>query len=121
MKQTILIAFVLLLIRIASAQVFKITDLGPLAPTAINDFGLVAGNLNGHPFIWTQFGSVDLGTLAGGTFGSAAAINDFAVVAGTADGLGTLVFPGNTSINQECSDLTQPFVWTPSKGTQGLG
>ena len=104
------------------AQVYKVTDLGPLAPTAINNWGQVAGNLKGHAFIWTQWGSLDLGTLAGGTFSSAMAINDFGAVAGTADGPFTIISPYSPyPPNQECSDLTQPFVWTPKKGMQGLG
>jgi probable HAF family extracellular repeat protein len=110
-----------LLSPLTVAQVYKVTDLGLLAPTAINDWGQVAGNLNGHAFIWTTRGSLDLGTLAGGTFSSAAAINDFAVVAGTADGPGTVISPFPSIQNQECSDLTQPFVWTPKNGMQGLG
>lgn len=107
---------------LAVTQVYKVTDLGPLAPTAINNWGQVAGNLNGHAFIWTKWGSLDLGTLAGGTFSRALAINDFAAVTGTADGPGTVISqdPGLVP-NQECSDLTQPFVWTPRKGMQGLG
>ena len=105
------------------AQVYKVTDLGPLAPTAINNWGQVAGNLNGHAFIWTQWGSLDLGTLAGGTFSHAAAINDLGSVTGTADGPFTVIspfpFPGYG--NQECSNLPQPFVWTPRHGMHGLG
>ena len=107
---------------LALTQVYKVTDLGPLAPTAINNWGQVAGNLSGHAFIWTQWGRLDLGTLAGGTFSSAAAINDFGEVAGTADGPGTVISPEPSIVpNQQCSDLTQPFVWTPRKGMQGLG
>jgi probable HAF family extracellular repeat protein len=106
---------------LAVTQVYKVTDLGPLAPTAINNWGQVVGNLNGHAFIWTQWGSLDLGTLAGGTFSRAAAINDFAVVTGTADGPGTVISTSPFFQNQECSDLTQPFVWTPKNGMGGLG
>lgn len=108
-----------LISTLAVTQVYKVTDLGPLTPTAINNLGQVAGNLNGHAFIWTKRGSLDLGILPGGTFSSAAAINDLAVVSGTADGPGTVILPYPP--NQECSDLTQPFVWTPKKGMQGLG
>ncbi len=105
---------------LAATQVYKVTDLGPLAPTAINNWGQVAGNLNGHAFIWTQWGRLDVGTLAGGTFSSALAINDFAVVAGTADGPATVM---NFYLNKEvqCSDFVQPFVWTPRNGMRGLG
>jgi uncharacterized membrane protein len=108
---------------LAVTQVYHVTDLGPLAPTAINNWGQVAGNLNGHAFIWTQWGSLNLGTLAGGTFSSALAINDFAEVAGTADGPYTVISPNPIVYgpNQECGDVPQPFVWTPTKGMRGLG
>ena len=36
MKQRILIVFVLFLVPIAGAQVYTVTDLGQLSPTAIN-------------------------------------------------------------------------------------
>src|ERR1039458_4205399 len=86
---------------LAVTQVYKVTDLGPLAPTAINNWGQVAGNLDGHAFIWTQWGSQDLGILAGGTFSSAAAINDFGIVAGTADGPGTVISTDPSLPNQD--------------------
>ena len=123
MKQKILLAFlVLLFVPIASAQVYKITDLGPLSPTAINFWGQVVGNLNGEAFIWAQFGGLKgLGKLPGGTSSYAASINDLGVVTGTADGTGTVISPFPSIPNQECSDLTQPFVWTPRNGMQGLG
>jgi probable HAF family extracellular repeat protein len=129
MKQRILIAFVLLLVPIAGAQVYTITDLGPLSPTAINTWGQVVGNLNGKAFIWTQSsGRKGLGTLTGGTHSYASGINDLGVVTGTADGAGTVIsegvpqFPDSSPPpNQECSDLTQPFVWTPRNGMKGLG
>ena len=121
MKQTILIAFVLLLVPIASAQVYKITDLGPLSPTAINIWGQVVGNLNGQAYIWTQFaGPQGLGTLTGGTSSYAASISDLGVVAGTADGPATVISQDPSFPNEECSDLTQPFVWTARNGMQGL-
>ncbi len=130
MKQRILIAFLSLLVPIASAQVYTITDLGPLSPTAINIWGQVVGNSNGQAFIWTQFaGRKRLGRLTGGTSSYAASINDLGVVTGTADGPGTVISNGvgqpplypSPPPNQECSDLTQPFVWTARKGMQGLG
>ena len=83
------------------AQVYKVTDLGPLAPTAINNWGQVVGNLNGQALLWTQWGNLDLGTLAGGTFSNAAAINDFGAVAGTANGLGTVISHEPGVPNQE--------------------
>ena len=122
MKQRNLIAFVLLLVPIASAQVYTITDLGPLSPTAINIWGQVVGNLNGKAFIWTQFsGRKSLGILTGGTSSYAASINDFGVVTGNADGPGTVISQSPFAPNQECTDLTQPFLWTPKSGMQGLG
>ncbi|MGB8580377.1 MAG: hypothetical protein WCD47_06115 [Candidatus Sulfotelmatobacter sp.] len=130
MKQRILIAFLSLLVPIASAQVYTITDLGSLSPTAINIWGQVVGNSNGQAFIWTQFtGRKRLGRLTGGTFSYAASINDLGVVTGTADGPGTVISNGvgqpplypAPPPNQECSDLTQPFVWAPRKGMMGLG
>ena len=122
MKSRILIAFVLLLVPIASAQVYTITDLGPLSPTAINIWGQVVGNSNGQAFVWTQFaGRKRLGTLAGGTFSYAASINDLGVVTGTADGPGTVISQDPSFPSKECSDLTQPFVWMSRKSLQGLG
>jgi uncharacterized membrane protein len=122
MKQRFLIAFVLLLVPISSAQVYKITDLGSLSPTAINFWGQVVGNFDGQAFIWAQFaGPKGLGTLTGGISSYAAGINDLGAVTGTADGLGTVISRIPSFANQECSDLTQPFVWTPRNGMQGLG
>jgi len=106
----------------AMAQRYTITDLGPLGPTGINSWAQVVGNYNGRAFFWTKWdGMRNLGTLAGGTFSRAAAINDVGVVTGTADGLGTVVSPDPDFPNQDCSDLTQPFVWTQRKGLRGLG
>ena len=104
---------------LASAQVYTITDLGPLSPTAVNIWGQVVGNLNGQAFISTRFaGQKGLGTLTGGTFSNAASINDLGAVTGTADGPATIVGQGT---KQVCSDLTQPFVWTRENGMRGLG
>jgi probable HAF family extracellular repeat protein len=120
MKQRILIAFVLLLVPIAGAQVYTITDLGPLSPTAINTWGQVVGNRGGHAWIWTRFGGFeDLGLLPGGNFSMAASINDLGEVVGTADGIGVesyADFPAN-----QCTGLIQPFVWTRTTGMNGLG
>ena len=96
---------------LASAQVYTIKDLGPLSPTAINKWGQVVGNFNGQAFIWTRSaGRKRLGILPGGTF-SAAAINDLGVVAGTGNGSGT-VGSGSSDRGSQCTDLTQPFLWT---------
>jgi len=107
---------------LAVTQVYKVTDLGPLAPTAINMWGQVVGNLNGQAYIWTQFaGLKGLGTLTGGTSSYAASINDLGAVTGTADGPFTLISPYPSLPNEYCSDLTQPFVWTAGQGMHGLG
>jgi probable HAF family extracellular repeat protein len=120
MKLTTLIGFVLLLVTVASAQVYTITDLGQFSPTAINALGQVAGNYNGQANIWSFGRRTALGLLPGGSFSWAAAINDSGVVTGTADGPGQIVsIDGGSPI--ECSDLIQPFVWTPQKKMLGLG
>jgi probable HAF family extracellular repeat protein len=107
---------------LAVTQVYQVTDLGQLSPTAINDGGQVVGNQNGQAFLWTQSaGPVGLGTLTGGTSSYAASINDLGAVVGNADGPGTVVSPVSEYPNVQCSDLTQPFVWIPSSGMQGLG
>ncbi len=123
MKHKILIGFLFLLsVPIASAQLYTITDLGQLSPTAINIWDQVVGNFNGHAFLWERGqGMRDLGLLPGGTSSYAISISDLGVVTGTADGAGTVISPESSFPNQECSDLTQPFVWTPQKGMQGLG
>jgi probable HAF family extracellular repeat protein len=122
MKPKTLIAFVLFIVPIASSQVYTITDLGQLSPTAINAWGQVAGNLNGQAFVWAPFaGLKGLGILAGGTSSYAANINDFGAVTGTADGPSLVISQDAFAPNQECSDLTQPFVWTLKGGMKALG
>ena len=55
MKQRILITFVvLLLVPIASAQVYTITDLGSLSPTAINSWAQVVGNCGVQMRSWLR-------------------------------------------------------------------
>jgi len=103
-----------------SQAAYLIMDLGPLSPTGINAWDQVVGNYNNQAYLWT-FGQMRrLGTLSGGTFSFAAAINDRSVVTGTADGPGTVISP-DSSPNQQCSDLTQPFVWKARSGMRGLG
>jgi probable HAF family extracellular repeat protein len=115
------LVFFLAISALAAAQVYTVTDLGPLAPTSINSWAQVVGNYNGHAFIWTQWGGMrDLGLLPGGTFSQAAAINDLGRVTGTADGPGTIVWP-DSSFTVDCNDLTQTFLWIPNRGMQGLG
>jgi uncharacterized membrane protein len=126
MKQPVLIAFVFLLMPIANAQLYSITDLGSLSPTAVNTWGQVVGSRNGHASIWTRWsGTRDLGTLPGGTFSSAAAINDLGVVTGIADGPGTAVSPYPGTPNLACGDLIEPVVWKKGRiralGTLGFG
>jgi probable HAF family extracellular repeat protein len=107
---------------VASAQDYTVTDLGPLAPTAINSWAQVVGNLNGHAFIWARGrGRRNLGLLSGGTFSSAAAINDRGAVVGTADGVGTITPRDPSLASQLCNDLTQSFIWTAQSGMRGLG
>jgi hypothetical protein len=99
--------FLCLISPLGVAQVYTVTDLGPIEPTAINTWGQDVGNYDGHAFIRTKTGGMrDLGTQAGGTFSRAVAINDLGVVAGTANGPGTVVsrFPDEPS--QQCDDLT---------------
>ncbi len=111
-----------LISQLAVSQHYTVTDLGPLFPTAINTWGQVVGNVNGHAFVWTKTrGLRDLGTLPGGTYSSATGINDLGAVTGTADGFGTVISLDSDHPNRECSDLIQPFVWTQRSGMQGLG
>jgi uncharacterized membrane protein len=106
----------------AMAQRYAVTDLGPLAPTGINSWAHVVGNYQGNAYLWSKRdGMRDLGILAGGTFSRAAAINDLGAVTGTADGPGTVFSADPNYVSQNCSDLTQPFVWTNRKGMRGLG
>ena len=121
--RTLLALLSLACVPVVSAQVYTITNLGNFSPTAINSWGQVVGNRNGEAFIWAQFtGLKGLGKLSGGTASYAASINDLGVVTGTADGAGTVISQDPTIYpNEECSDVTQPFVWAPVKGMKGLG
>jgi uncharacterized membrane protein len=121
-KRIILPACLFLLVPIATAQLYTVTDLGPVTPTAINIWAQVVGSNNGQAFIWSRSqGMRNLGIMPGGTFSMAGGINDLGVVTGTADGPGTVTSLIPSFPNQDCSDLIQPFVWTPTKGMQGLG
>jgi len=107
---------------VASAQRYAITDLGAFSPTAINTQGHIAGNLDGHAYIWTFQGLQNLGALTGGKASSAATINDAGEVAGMADGPAAVYGVGAAyGLEQNCSDVNQAFVWTKAKGMQGLG
>jgi uncharacterized membrane protein len=115
--------FVCLITGFAVSQsTYVVTDLGSLSPTGINSWAQVVGNHHGQAYMWTLGHKRSLGTLPGGTFSFAAAVNDLDVVTGTADGPGTVISPSPTTLpNQECTDLIQPFLWTPKNGMQGLG
>jgi probable HAF family extracellular repeat protein len=106
------------------AQMYTVTDIGALtSPRGISVSGEVVGDFNEHAFIWTSAnGFQDLGTLLGGTFSHAAGINDQGTVVGTADGEGIVIstFP-DILPDEECNDLIQPFLWTPTGGMRGLG
>jgi len=105
---------------LAVGQVYTVTDLGRLAPTAINFWDQVVGNLNGHAFMWTKSGGLkNLGTLPNGSSSSAAAINDLGAVVGVADGSATVVSPNGHVYT--CADVPQGFVWTSKNGMQGFG
>lgn len=123
LKHRILLVFLFLLyVSTANAQLYTITDLGPISPTAINSWDQVAGNYNGHAYLWEPGRRMrDLGTLSGGTSSYAASINDLGVVTGTADGAGTVISTDSAFPDEPCSDLTQPFVWTAKTGMTGIG
>jgi hypothetical protein len=113
-KRTLVLGLLVLCLisQLAVAQHYTITDLGPLSPTAINTWGQVVGNLNGHAFMWTKVGGLrDLGLLPGATFSTAAAVNDSGVVTGTSDGPGTL----HGDVTVDCTHLAQPYAWSALK------
>lgn len=104
------------IISVASAQVYTVTDLGQLSPTAINIWGQVAGNRNGHAFLWSRWnGTRDLGVLPGGTFSSATSINDLGEVVGSGD------LPTTASCDGFLIPQTVAFLWTRTHGMQSLG
>lgn len=122
MKQLAVLALACLvvspvLVPVASAQDYTVTDLGQISPVGINLWGEVAGNLNnGHAALWIPSGRIlDIGVLPGGKFSVAAGINDLGTITGTADGPGVVtgsILAGTVS----CSDIFQPFVWTLRHG-----
>lgn len=123
MNKTILIlSVVALTISVADAQVYTITDLGAFSPTAINDWGEVAGNSESRAYLWdASTGWQDLGSIPGGAFSQASAISDAGVVVGVAEGAGTILFSDPLLPSSfECGDFFQPFVWTRSAGMSGL-
>ncbi|HEY7095597.1 MAG TPA: hypothetical protein VH437_02655 [Terriglobales bacterium] len=116
---TAVVSLFLVFVEASSAQTYSITDIGRLSPAAINMWGQVVGDYNGHAFLWTKWGGMqDLGTLAGGTYSSAGAINDLGVVTGVADGPGTIWAESYPPLS--CDALNQPFTWTKRTGMVGL-
>jgi probable HAF family extracellular repeat protein len=107
-------AMALILVPLAPAQSYTVTDLGVLpggtysVPTAVNDLGQVVGfsvvdNQN-HAFLWTLAGGMqDLGTLSGDTASQAEGINNSGVVVG-----------------ESSSNLSHPFIWTAGGGMRRL-
>jgi len=118
MKLKVLLALVFVLVQVAGAQRYRITDLGSLEPVAINTWGEIAGNLNNnHAFVRTIWGGVfDLGLLPGGTFSKAAKINDLGEITGSADGPATMVDDVDSTKTASCTSMIQPFLWSPRKG-----
>jgi probable HAF family extracellular repeat protein len=126
MKRTIsTLLFVCFTHVLAIAQVYTITDLGPLTPTAINNLGEIVGNYNDQAYLWNFGHTQALGLLPGGDFSIPAAINDRGTVVGVADGTATLVsyYPGSpqTPHSFTCADVPQGFGWTSKQGIQGFG
>jgi probable HAF family extracellular repeat protein len=115
----------LMLVPCVSAQRYTVVDLGLASPTAINEWGQIVGNYNGHAYIRNGLqGWHDLGLMPGGTFAQANAISDDGIVAGEADGPGTVTVQTTNPIyptSVACSDLAQPFVWSDQSGIVGLG
>jgi probable HAF family extracellular repeat protein len=110
-------AMALILVPLAGAQSYTITDLGTLGGAyswayAINDSGAVAGTADTSSgstdaFLWTASGGMqDLGTLPGGSASYGAAVNDSGAVAGTA---------------LTSSSELHAFLWTSATGMQDLG
>jgi probable HAF family extracellular repeat protein len=131
MKQRILIAFVLFVVPVASAQVYRVTDLGTLPggsfseAAGVNDLGQVVGrsevlnsfsNLVTHAFLWRKNGGMqDLGTLPALKgfdyeepyfLSSATALNFFGLVVGS-----SWVTPESDAA----------FLWSKNGGMQDLG
>jgi len=85
----------------AGAQRYHIASL-PGSPSAVNNVGQVAGaGFTAHAFLWSKTGgTLDLGTLPGGTYSQAYVINDSGQVTGYA----------NTATEGHA------FFWSPSTG-----
>jgi probable HAF family extracellular repeat protein len=97
---------VLILMSLAGAQSYTVTDLGPTSAFAVNDRGQVAGSNGGQAFVWTSTtGAHLLGSLGGGV-SLAASINNLLQVVGYS------FLPSGTY---------HAFLWTPIGGMQDLG
>lgn len=120
MKRLLLFAITLsFLVPAGNAQIYSISDLGPLQPKAINSWAQIVGNINGQAYLWSRTGGLEgLGLLPGGTSSTPTALNDHGVVVGEADGLATVTGDGLTFT---CLDVPQGFQWTRSGGMTGLG
>jgi probable HAF family extracellular repeat protein len=100
------------------AQMYTITDLGPLSPTAINNLGQVVGNSSDHAFLWsTSDGMEDLGVLPGGTYSRANDINDIGTIVGASDAP-SMPF---CETYWGCVNVLHGAVWTRSTGIVDLG
>jgi probable HAF family extracellular repeat protein len=115
----------LVLARVGTAQVYKITDLGSLGGAGdaseamgVNLFGHVAGEscldqecTQTHPFLWTvATGLQDLGTLPNG--------NMYAIATGINDSDQVV---GSSAVEQPFSGETHAFLWNEGEGMQDLG
>lgn len=117
-----LLSCVFTISAVGTAQRYTITDLGPLSPTAINNWAQVVGAVSDQATMWSRStGFRKLGLLSGGSFSRPTGINDFGWVTGIADGTGIVVSNLDNYPNVTCGELTQPFIWKPGRGLQGLG
>jgi probable HAF family extracellular repeat protein len=111
-------AMALVLVPLAGAQSYSVTDLGALAGStycavsALNDHGSVVGSCivpgyNDHAYLWTPAtGMQDLGTLPGDTSSVPSAINNLGEVVGT---------------SYSSSAVAHAFIWTAGAGMKRVG
>lgn len=120
-RASLLAAVFLCMLPFCSAQVYTITDLGPMSPTGINTWAQVVGTLTDHAVLWSLGQGKSLGTLPGGSFSRGLAINDLGEVTGVADGPYTFVGAPYSLPDLQCPAVAQIFSWTRSKGMVALG